>query len=142
MCRGGGKELPRECKMECSQFMNEVEEAKEEVETVNLELERESVDSWDEIVEVAIKEEEEPTGNIKMEPEDSCDELNSPQVPVPDLAEGHSWNVPTAQDLMDAAWQLHQRQGDRAEVLRRAGAKMAKAAKLMEEALALMAIIM
>ena len=140
--------MPRECKMECSQFKDEVEEAKEEVEeakeeveTVNLELERESVDSWDEIVEVAIKEEE-PKGNIKMEPEDSCDELNSPQVPVPDLPASHSWNVPTAQDLMDAAWQLHQRQGDRAEVLRRAGAKMAKAAKLMEEALALMAINM
>ena len=93
------------------------EEAKEEVETVDLELEKISVDSWDEIVEVPIKVEEEatPTAIIKQEAEDSWDDDDPQQIPspVPDLPDGHAWNVPTAQDLLDAAWQLHQRQGDR-----------------------------
>ena len=125
----------------------------EEAETVDLEMERISVDSWDDMVEIPIKEEDEPTPRptgtafIKQEAEDSWDDepLLQPSyspVPVPDLPAGHAWNVPTAQDLLDAAWQLHQRQGDRAEVLRRAGTKMAEASKLMEEALALMAIEM
>ena len=115
-----------------------VEEAKEEVETGDLELERISVDSWDEIVEVPIKVEEEATPTVKTEAEDSW--IDDEHSPVPDLPAGHAWNVPTAQDMLDAAWQLHQKQGDRAEVLRRAGSKMAKAAKLMEEAMALMDI--
>ena len=142
-----------------------MEEAKEEVETVDLELERISVDSFDEMVEIPIKEEKEPTPTaiIKKEAEDSLWDDDEPVVvkleleagsvsvdswdqpntrspsEVPDLPEGHTWNVPTAQSLLDAAWQLHQRQEDRAEVLRRAGVYMGKAAKLMEEALALMA---
>ena len=140
--------------------MNEVEsveEAKEEAETVDLEQERISVDSWEEMVEVPIKEEQEPTPTptaiikkeavvVNLELEDGSVSVDSWDQPatgspseIPDLPEGHAWNVPTAQSLLDAAWQLHQRQEDRAEVLRRAGVYMGKAAKLMEEALALMA---
>jgi hypothetical protein len=42
------------------------------------------------------------------------------------------------QDLLAAVWQLHQKQGERARVLRKAGGKMSEAAKLVERALELM----